>query len=258
MYYFFKLWFIALGGSDRDAEDALSKLLQMGTVAEYQNEFEMLINRVTGISKSLLKTCYISGLKLALQCALLRLNLTTLDEAFSLARATEARFTNLKLLELLRSNPTTLGEAFFRALITEARFKNENNQAVDNNVGDQEDPNIKDKQEVKKVDDQEIKNVKDEKDKNIKDQQGTEQTINETAYTITSLQSEVASLEAKRSIDANEEIKKAHTWVHELEKQMKKLLMVLQLNNNFREALENRSTDLEKKRLDLNPTLHDL
>ncbi|GKC51303.1 hypothetical protein Tco_1074048 [Tanacetum coccineum] len=165
---------MALGGSDRDAEDALSKLLQMGTVAEYQNEFEVLINRVTGISKSLLKTCYISGLKLALQCALLRLNLTTLDEAFSLAHATEARFTNLKLLELLRSNPTTLGEAFFRDLITEARFENKNNQAVDNNVGDQEDPNIKDKQEVKKADDQEIENVKDEEGKNVEDQQVSE------------------------------------------------------------------------------------
>ncbi|GJU96533.1 hypothetical protein Tco_1321289 [Tanacetum coccineum] len=86
---------MASGGSDRDAEDALSKLLQMGTVAEYQNEFEMLINRVTGISESLLKTFYISGLKPALQCA------------------------------LLRSNPTTLGETFFKARITEARFEDE-------------------------------------------------------------------------------------------------------------------------------------
>ncbi|GJT69853.1 hypothetical protein Tco_1029139 [Tanacetum coccineum] len=116
---------VLLFTSDRDAEDALSKLLQMGTVAEYQNEFEMLINRVTGISESLLKTFYISGLKPALQCALLRSNPTTLGEAFSLALATEARFTDLQLWELLRSNPTTLGETFFKARITEARFKDE-------------------------------------------------------------------------------------------------------------------------------------
>ncbi|GKC22077.1 hypothetical protein Tco_1024227 [Tanacetum coccineum] len=32
------------GGSDLDAKDALSKLLQMGTVAEDQNAFEILIN----------------------------------------------------------------------------------------------------------------------------------------------------------------------------------------------------------------------
>ncbi|GKF40397.1 hypothetical protein Tco_0120458, partial [Tanacetum coccineum] len=71
--------------------------------------------------------------------------------------------------------------------------------------------------------------------------------------TLTSLQSEVASLEAKRSLDANEEVKKAHTRVHGLEKQMEKLSMEFQLNNNFREALETRSKGLEKKRLDLNP-----
>ncbi|GJX62434.1 hypothetical protein Tco_0295334 [Tanacetum coccineum] len=114
---------MASGGSGRDAEDALSKLLQMGTVAEYQNEFEMLINRVTGISESLLKTFYISGLKPALQCALLRSNPTTLGEAFSLALSTEARFTDLQLWELLRSNPTTLGETFFKARIIEACFE---------------------------------------------------------------------------------------------------------------------------------------
>ncbi|GJU62370.1 hypothetical protein Tco_1244205 [Tanacetum coccineum] len=145
--------------------------LAKGYGGEYQNEFEILINQVTGISRGLLKAFYISGLKPTLQCSLLRLNPTTLDEAFLLACATKARFTNLQLLALLRSNPTTLGEAFFRTLITEARFENENNQAVDNNVGDQEDPNVNDKQEVKKADDEEIKTVKDEERKNVEDQQ---------------------------------------------------------------------------------------
>ncbi|GKA47211.1 hypothetical protein Tco_0740094 [Tanacetum coccineum] len=143
---------MASGGSDRDAEDALSKLLQMGTVVEYESKFVILANRVTGISANLLKSFYISGLKPALQCALLMSNPKTLDEAFSLARATKARFMNLQLLELLRSNPSTLGEAFFRARITEARFEDKNNQPVDNNVSDQEGPNVNDKQELKKVD----------------------------------------------------------------------------------------------------------
>ncbi|GJT99987.1 hypothetical protein Tco_1110326 [Tanacetum coccineum] len=96
----------------------------------------MLIKRVT-IPVSLLKSFYISGLKLALQCALLRSNPTTLDEAFSLAHAAETRFTNQQLWERLRSYPLTLGEAFFRAHITEARFEDENNQAVDTNVDQQ-------------------------------------------------------------------------------------------------------------------------
>ncbi|GJS15678.1 nucleotide-binding alpha-beta plait domain-containing protein [Tanacetum coccineum] len=59
---------MASTGSERDAKDALSKLLQMGTVVEYQMEFEKLIKRVTGISESLLKSFYISGLKPLLQC----------------------------------------------------------------------------------------------------------------------------------------------------------------------------------------------
>ncbi|GKB89024.1 hypothetical protein Tco_0961296 [Tanacetum coccineum] len=71
--------------------------------------------------------------------------------------------------------PTTLGEAFFKARITEAHFEDENNQAVDNNVGDQEDPNVNDKQEVKKA--EEIENVKDEEGKNVEDQHGAVRSI---------------------------------------------------------------------------------
>ncbi|GJV72783.1 hypothetical protein Tco_1492778 [Tanacetum coccineum] len=81
------------GNIDQDTEDTLCNLLQIGRVAKYQNEFEMLINRVTGISESLLKTFYISGLKPPLQCALLRSNPTTLGEAFSLAYFEDERST---------------------------------------------------------------------------------------------------------------------------------------------------------------------
>ncbi|GJX12059.1 polypyrimidine tract-binding protein homolog 3 [Tanacetum coccineum] len=80
---------MASSNSDRDA---LSKLLQMGTMAEYQSEFEILINRVMGISESLLKSFYISELKLDLQRELLRSRPTTLGEAFSLAQIAEARY----------------------------------------------------------------------------------------------------------------------------------------------------------------------
>ncbi|GKC80628.1 hypothetical protein Tco_1131402, partial [Tanacetum coccineum] len=82
---------MASDDSDRDAEDALSKLMQRGTVAEYQDEFEMLINRVTGISESLLTSFYISGLKLTI-IELFRVRPTTLGEALSLAHIIKARF----------------------------------------------------------------------------------------------------------------------------------------------------------------------
>nr|GFB92033.1 reverse transcriptase [Tanacetum cinerariifolium] len=85
---------MASDDSDPDAEYALSRLLQKGTVVEYQNESEMLISRVMGKSDSLLTTIYISGLKPALQHALLWSNPTILGEAFSLARVAEARFAN--------------------------------------------------------------------------------------------------------------------------------------------------------------------
>ncbi|GJX40092.1 hypothetical protein Tco_0255082 [Tanacetum coccineum] len=191
---------MASGGSDPEAKYALSKLLQMGTVAKYQNAFEMLINRVMGIPQSLLIPFYISGLKLHLQR---ELNLV--------------------------SRPTTMDDVFSLARIIKAYFEDTNNQAVDNN---------------------------DEERKNVKNQQVSEQIINETTDTITLLQSEVASLDAKESLDANEEIKKDHTRVYELDKQVKKLPIELYLKNNFREVLETTSKDLEKNMLDLNPTLH--
>ncbi|GKA02964.1 hypothetical protein Tco_0675745 [Tanacetum coccineum] len=133
---------MASAGSERDAKDALSKLLQLGTVEDYQREFEMLIKRVT-IPESLLKSFYISGLKVALQ------------------------------IKVLRARPTTLVEAFSLARLIEARFEDENNQEVDANVGDQEEPEVEDKQDVKKANDQEIKNIQDEEGKNI-DQQVSE------------------------------------------------------------------------------------
>ncbi|GKE78358.1 ty3-gypsy retrotransposon protein, partial [Tanacetum coccineum] len=74
-----------------DPQGALSKLLQTGTVAQYQSEFEKLMNRVTGISENLLISFYVSGLKPNLQRELLVAKPTSLGDAFSLARVTEAR-----------------------------------------------------------------------------------------------------------------------------------------------------------------------
>nr|GEW52248.1 hypothetical protein [Tanacetum cinerariifolium] len=74
-----------------DPQGSLSKLLQTGTVAQYQSEFEKLMNRVTDISENLLISFYISGLKPTLQRELLVAKPTSLGEAFSLARVIEAR-----------------------------------------------------------------------------------------------------------------------------------------------------------------------
>ncbi|GJS99371.1 hypothetical protein Tco_0820541 [Tanacetum coccineum] len=108
---------MASGGSDRDAEDALSKLLRMGTVAEYESKFVIHANRVTRISENLLKSFNISGLKPTLQCALLRSNPTNLGEAFSLARATEERFAKDALSKLLQMGTVVEYHNEFRMLI---------------------------------------------------------------------------------------------------------------------------------------------
>ncbi|GKC28065.1 retrotransposon-related protein [Tanacetum coccineum] len=146
-----------------DPQGALSKLLQLGTIEDYQREFEKLMNRVTGIPDSLLISFYSFGLKLHLQ------------------------------RELLASKPLTFGYVFLLARMmgeeTEARI---------------EATMHKEKATTEK-----------------------EETIKETVDSLTSLQSKVASLKAKGSLNANEEIKKDHTLVHELEKQVEKLPMEL-------------------------------
>ncbi|GKA57979.1 hypothetical protein Tco_0757167 [Tanacetum coccineum] len=177
---------MASDGSDQDARYTLSKLMQRGTVAEYKSEFLMLIKQVTGISESLLKSFYMSGLKPVLQCALLRSNPTTLSEAFSSAHATEARFAEDALSKLLQRGTVAeyqnefemlIREAFSLACTIEARFEA------------------------------------------IAHEEKATASIKETANTITSLQSEVASLKAKGSLDANKETREDRTLVHELEKQ---------------------------------------
>ncbi|GJX35675.1 hypothetical protein Tco_0247232 [Tanacetum coccineum] len=85
------------GGSDQDAKDALLKLLQMGTVAEYENEAFSLARAAEArftedaLSK-LLQRGTVAEYQNEFEIELLRARLTTLVEAFSLARMTEACF----------------------------------------------------------------------------------------------------------------------------------------------------------------------
>ncbi|GJS54793.1 hypothetical protein Tco_0628155 [Tanacetum coccineum] len=188
-----------------DPQGALLKLLQLGTIKDYQREVEKLMNRVTGISDSLLISFYIPGLKLHLQRELLSLKPLTLGYVFLLARMMEAR------LEDNRSTTTIAKPNYVVHVqhLEETTFHKSN-----------------------KVEETEARveaTVHKEKETTEK-----EETVKETSDTLTSLQSEVASLEAKGSVDANEEIKKDHKLVHELEKQVEKLLMELQLKNNIR------------------------
>lgn len=74
-----------------DLLGTLCKLLQKGSVSEYQATFEKLMNCVVDVSEIHLITYYVSGLKPSLQRELLISKPTTLAEAFSLAKVYEAR-----------------------------------------------------------------------------------------------------------------------------------------------------------------------
>ncbi|GJZ41853.1 hypothetical protein Tco_0588739, partial [Tanacetum coccineum] len=99
-----------LRGNEICDREALVKLLQMGTISEYQSEFEILLIWVMRISEFLLKLFYIFGLKPALQRVLLRSRPTTLGETFSLARISEARFEDERSTTTI-ANPNDLNIA---------------------------------------------------------------------------------------------------------------------------------------------------
>ncbi|GJY22842.1 ty3-gypsy retrotransposon protein [Tanacetum coccineum] len=93
-----------------DPQGALSKLLQTGTIAQYQSEFEKLMNRVTDISEGLLISFYVSGLKPSLQRELLVSKPTSLGDAFALARVTEARLdSQVAHTTTNKASPTAVG-----------------------------------------------------------------------------------------------------------------------------------------------------
>ncbi|KAL5823102.1 hypothetical protein ACOSQ4_021002 [Xanthoceras sorbifolium] len=73
-----------------DHQGNLSKLTQKSTVAEFQTEFEDLMNKVTGISEPLLISIFITGLRSDIRRELLLSRPTSLMEAFALARVYEA------------------------------------------------------------------------------------------------------------------------------------------------------------------------
>nr|GEX81733.1 ATP-dependent DNA helicase RecG [Tanacetum cinerariifolium] len=102
-----------------DPNGALSKLLQLGTVKDYQREFKKLMNRATDIPDSLPISFYISGLKLHLQREFLVLRPTTLEgHAGGLA----GHFGRDKTLALLRKQfigPkwSVMSTAFLRGVV---------------------------------------------------------------------------------------------------------------------------------------------
>ncbi|XP_077224228.1 uncharacterized protein LOC143857678 [Tasmannia lanceolata] len=88
----------------------LSKLCQDSTVLDYQKEFQVLSNKVKGLSESYLIEVFISGLKDELRVGVQKMKPVTLPEVFNLARLLEeAEAIRLQLMRpsMLLSGPTT-------------------------------------------------------------------------------------------------------------------------------------------------------
>lgn len=77
--------------SSLESHGLLSKLKQVGSVAEYQRQFEILSNKVTGVSEEHLLGTFISGLKDELAFEVSSFMPRTLTQAMRLARLQESK-----------------------------------------------------------------------------------------------------------------------------------------------------------------------
>lgn len=75
---------------------ALFKLRQVGTVMEYQLQFETISNRVLGLSVESLLNCFISGLRADIQRELAILQPHSITQAIGLAKLVEAKILDSK------------------------------------------------------------------------------------------------------------------------------------------------------------------
>jgi hypothetical protein len=74
-----------------DSAEALAKLQQVGSIREYQTEFEKLATQVSGLSEPFLISCFISGLKEDLRLNVKMFRPTSLTSTIGLARLQEER-----------------------------------------------------------------------------------------------------------------------------------------------------------------------
>ncbi|MCI10163.1 hypothetical protein A2U01_0031255, partial [Trifolium medium] len=72
-------------------QQALFKLKQTTSVADYQRDFERLCNRVTGLSPIAIVDCFVSGLKFHIQNELAIHQPTTISQAIGLAKLIESK-----------------------------------------------------------------------------------------------------------------------------------------------------------------------
>lgn len=79
-----------------DPMEDLHRLRQTTTVIVYKTQFEVLSNRIRGLSKRNKLSCFISGLKDEIRYQVKLLNPSTLNSAFGLAKIQEESVVTIK------------------------------------------------------------------------------------------------------------------------------------------------------------------
>lgn len=74
-----------------DPNTQLSKLTQTGTVADYENKFQKISNKIPGLPESFLKGCYIGGLRSDIQCEVIGAQPYNLQHAIGLSKLYESK-----------------------------------------------------------------------------------------------------------------------------------------------------------------------
>lgn len=72
-----------------DPMECLTKLKQTSTVSNYKAQFEVISNRIKGLSEPHRFCCFLSGLRDEIRLPVRMLNLSSLHQAFGLAKIQE-------------------------------------------------------------------------------------------------------------------------------------------------------------------------
>lgn len=77
-----------------DPMECLTKLKKTSTVSNYKAQFEVISNRIKGLSESHRMSCFFSGLRDEIRLPVRMLNLPSLHQAFGLAKIQEEYWIN--------------------------------------------------------------------------------------------------------------------------------------------------------------------
>jgi hypothetical protein len=101
-----------------DPKGALFKLCQTGSVREYQGQFELLANRISGLPPPFYLSCFVSGLKPAIRREVLAFQPQSLTHAINLAKLQDDKISDRTPAHHKPSSSSTPASSSFRPTMT--------------------------------------------------------------------------------------------------------------------------------------------